>query len=80
MEARFYLNGVAITGNSIPSGICEAYDASVALEDARDDLANLQEEMEDDYSSVSSAAYSAALQAVVSAEKRVAKLVNQGRI
>ena len=80
MEARFYLNGVAITGNSIPSGICEAYDASVALEDARDDLANLQEEMEDDYSSVSSAEYSAALQAVVSAEKRVAKLVNRGRI
>ena len=80
MEARFYLNGVAITGNSIPSGICEAYDASVALEDARDDLATLHEEMEDDYSSVSSAEYSAALQAVVSAEKRVAKLVNRGRI
>ena len=80
MEARFYLNGVAITGNFIPSGICEVYDASAALEDARDDLANLQEEMEDDYSSVSSAEYSAALQAVVSAEKRVAKLVNRGRI
>ena len=80
MEARFYLNGVAITGNSIPSGICEAYDASVALEDARDDLANLQEEMDNDYSSVSSAEYSAALQAVVSAEKRVAKLAKQGRI
>ena len=80
MEARFYLNGVAITGNSIPSGICEVYDASVALEDARDDLANLQEEMENDYSSVSSAEYSAALHAVVSAEERVAKLVNRGRI
>lgn len=80
MGVRFYLNGVAITGNSIPEGVCEAYDASVALENARDDLANLQEEMEDDYSSVSSAEYSAALQAVVSAEKRVARLVNQGRI
>lgn len=80
MGVRFYLNGVAITGNSIPSGVCEAYDASVALENARDDLANLQEEMEDDYSSVSSAEYSAALQAVVSAEKRVARLTHQGRI
>ena len=80
MEARFYLNGIAVFGNSIPKGICEAYDASVALEDARDDLANLQEEMDDDYSSVSSAEYSAALHAVVSAEKRVARLVNQGRI
>ena len=80
MEARFYLNGVAITGSSIPSGICEAYDASVALEDARDDLANLQEEMEDDCSSVSSAEYSAALRAVVSAERRVARLAEQGRI
>lgn len=80
MEARFYLNGVAITGNSIPSGICEAYDASVALETAQARLAWAQEEMEDDYSSISSAEYSAALQAVVSAEKRVARLVNQGRI
>ena len=80
MEARFYLNGVAVIGNSIPSGICEAYDASVALETAQARLAWAQEEMEDDYSPISSAEYSAALQAVVSAEKRVARLVNQGRI
>ena len=79
MEARFYLNGVAITSSSIPSGICEAYDASVALEDARDDLANLQEEMEYS-SSISSAEYSAALCAVASAERRVARLAKQGRI
>ena len=80
MEVRFYLNGVAIIGNSIPSGICEAYDASAALEDARDDLANLQEEMEEQSSSISSAEYSAALRAVVSAEKRVDRLKAAGRI
>ena len=79
MEVRFYLNGVAITGSSIPSGICEAYDASAALEDARDDLANLQEEMEYS-SSISSAEYSAALCAVASAERRVAALKAAGRI
>lgn len=80
METRFYLNGVAVTGNSIPSGICEAYDASVALEDARENLALLQEMMEDDYSSITHAEYSAALCAVVSAEKWVARLTHQGRI
>ena len=80
MEARFYLNGIAVFGNSIPSGICEAYDASVALETARARLEQAQLEMEENYSSVSSAEYSAALCAVVSAEKRVARLVNQGRI
>ena len=79
MEARFFLNGVAIFGNSIPSGICEAYDASVALEDARDDLANLQEEMEYS-SSISAAEYSAALCAVASAQRRVDRLKAAGRI
>ena len=75
---RFYLNGVAIS-DSIPSGICEAYDASVALENARNDLANLQEEMEYS-SSISPAEYSAALCAVASAEKRIAALKAAGRI
>lgn len=79
MEIRFYLNGVAVRSSEIPSGICEAYDALRDLEDARDDLANLQEEMEYEYS-ISSAEYSAALCAVASAERRVARLAKQGRI
>lgn len=81
MEARFYLNGVAITGNSIPSGICEAYDASVALETAQARLAWAQMEMAyDRYGAISNAEYSAILREVVSAEKWVARLTRQGRI
>ena len=42
MNVRFYLNGVAITGNSIPEGICEPYDAVRNLEDTEDVLKGLE--------------------------------------
>ena len=78
---RFYLNGVAITGNSIPEGICEPYDAVRDLETARDDLesleweANFQRFKEVDWKRISR------LQSRLhTAQRRVEALKAEGRI